>query len=240
MVISDIIKVGDKIDIKLLHQNQDKVYKSSIYNTMSLKDFEITMPLDGTKMVLFSVGLACQFYIYTKTGAYTCEATVTNRYRRGNSYLLLVHLDTTLKKYQRREFFRIEKMMDFFYYKVTEEVAQKETTRDIYKELLNPKYIDERRVATTKDLSGGGMRFIVDEEFELDTVIVAVLQLKNAKVDQNFYLVTRVIDIMKVEDMPGRYIIRSKFDYKDDAERELLVSYVFEEDRAMRKKSNGR
>ena len=239
MVISDIIKVGDKIDIKLLHQNQSKVYKSSVYNTLSAKDVEIAMPLDGTKMVLFSVGLVCQFYFYTKNGAYTCEGTVTNRYRRGNFYLLLIRLDTVLKKHQRREFFRIEKMMDFFYYKITEEVAQIPTTKALYKELVNPKYIDERRVATMKDLSGGGMRFIIDEEFELDTVIVAVLQLKNAKVNQNFYLVTRVIDIMPVQDMPGRYIIRSKFDYKDDAERETLVSYVFEEDRAMRKKANG-
>ena len=66
MVLSDLINPGDKIDIQLTYQleqskmGQDvevKIYKSSVFDFVSDTEIEITMPTEGSKVVLFQNGL---------------------------------------------------------------------------------------------------------------------------------------------------------------------------------------
>jgi c-di-GMP-binding flagellar brake protein YcgR len=70
---------------------------------------------------------------------------------------------TGLKKFQRREFYRLETMLDFAYYKISEEVAELETTEELFEEISNPDYIEYKGYARTKDISGGGMKFTTAE-----------------------------------------------------------------------------
>ena len=65
MLPEKILHPGDKIDLRLSHlveQEQNgkdvevKIYKSSVCDFVNETDIEITMPLDGTKMVVFQKG----------------------------------------------------------------------------------------------------------------------------------------------------------------------------------------
>ena len=51
--MNNVIQLGDKIDIKYLHQNNDKIYKSSVFDILDDGQLEITIPTDEGKMVLF-------------------------------------------------------------------------------------------------------------------------------------------------------------------------------------------
>lgn len=239
MAIADYVKPGDKIDINFLHQNNGKTYKSGVFDFLNDNELEITMPTDGGKMVMFNIGFECQFYFYTAKGLYTCEAVITNRYKRDNFYLLSAKIKTGLKKFQRREFFRLECMIDFAYYPISNEVAKLETTEDLFEEITNPDYIELKRMGRTKDLSGGGIRFNVMEPLEVGTKVLAVLRLSNDRIDQMFYLVTDVIACDPVEKMQGLWIVRGKFDFKNIKDRDMIIRYVFEEDRMKRKKEKG-
>ena len=69
MELSDVIKPGDKIDIKITHQvNQEenggeiaKVYRSLVTDIFSNLELEIAMPTYGGKMILFQADLQCDF-----------------------------------------------------------------------------------------------------------------------------------------------------------------------------------
>lgn len=239
-MFNNVIKPGDKIDIKHLHQNNQKVYKSSVFDIMDDGMIEITIPTDQGKMILFQNGTELQFYFYSGKGIYTCEASIVDRYKRGSFLLFLVTLTTPVKKFQRREYFRLNCLIDFSYFKITDEVAELETAEDLFDEICKPEYFVEKRLARTKDLSGGGIRFIASEPLEIGTKLLSLLPLSNSKVDRMFYLVTDVISCVPVENMQDRWIVRGKFLFKNLKERDLIVQYVFEEDRMLRKKENGK
>ena len=239
MAIADYVKPGDKIDINYLHQNNGKTYKSGVFDFISDNEIELTMPTDEGKMVMFNIGFECQFYFYTGRGLYTCEAVITNRYKRDNFYLLSAKIKTGLKKFQRREYFRLECMLDFAYYKIPKEVAKLETTEDLFEEIANPEYIEQKRLGRTKDLSGGGMRFTTMEELEIGSKILAVIRLSNERINQTFYLVMDIIACVPEQKMQGLWIARGKFEFKNIKDRDLIIRYVFEEDRMKRKRENG-
>lgn len=239
MAIADYVKPGDKIDINFLHQNNGKTYKSSVFDFLSDNELEIGMPTDSGKMVMFNIGFECQFYFYTSRGLYTCEAVITNRYKKENFYLLSVKIKTGLKKFQRREYFRLECMIDFMYYKISNEVAELETTEELFEEIANPDYIEQKRLARTRDLSGGGIRFTTMESLEVGSKILIVIRLANDKIDHMFYLVSDIIACDPVEKVPELYVVRAKFEFKNIKDRDLIIRYVFEEDRMNRKRENG-
>jgi len=233
-----LISPGDKIDITFLHHNNGKVYKSSVFDILDDNELEIGMPTDEGKMVLFQVGFECQFYIYTYKGLYTCQAAITGRYKKDNFYLLSTKIISPLKKYQRRDYFRVECEMEFSYYHIPIEVAKLETTEELFEEIADPKYLVEKRYARTRDLSGGGMRFSSEEKIEVGERVLTVLRLSNEKVDQTFYLVSEVISCDLDESVHGRWVIRVKWIFKDYKDQDHIIRFVFEEDRMNRKRKN--
>ena len=238
-MFKNVVKPGDKIDIKYLHQNNDKIYKSGVFDVLDDNEMEITIPTDEGRMVLFHNGFEFQFFFYTSRGMFTCDAVVKDRYKREHFYLLLVELTTPLKKYQRREFYRLECMLDFAYYKITDEVAALESTEELFEAIADPLYIEQKKLARTKDLSGGGCRFVATEALEPGSKILTVIRLSNDKIDHMFYLVTEIIACDKIKELDDRWLVRCKFDFKNMKDRDLIVRYVFEEDRMLRKKENG-
>lgn len=239
MGVSDYITPGDKIDICYLHQNNGKTYKSSVFDFLGDNEIEMSMPTDGGKMVMFNIGFECQLYFYTSKGLFTCEAIVTNRYKREQFILMSVKIKTRLKKYQRREFFRLECLVDFTYYQISDKVAGLETTEELFEEIANPDYIEHKKFGRTKDLSGGGMRFTTMGRLEVGSKILTVMRLANDKIDHMFYLVSDIISCDPVENMPELWIVRAKFEFKNIKDRDLIIRYVFEEDRMKRKRENG-
>ena len=144
MAISDFARPGDKIDITYLHQNNGKVYKSSVFDFLGDAVLEIGMPTESGKMVLFQVGFECSMFFYTQKGMFTCEGKVLDRYKKDGFYMMSVKIISAPKKYQRRDFYRVETAIDFNYYKIAKEITLLESTADLFEEITDPKYIPEK------------------------------------------------------------------------------------------------
>ena len=107
MKLSEVIRPGDKIDIRLVRQieREEKggepapLYQSRVCDLTSEKDLEIDMPMSGGKMILFPMGAECLFVIYTRSGMYRCEAVVRRRYKEDNLFFLSVTLTKEPVKY---------------------------------------------------------------------------------------------------------------------------------------------
>lgn len=235
----ELVTPGDKIDINFLHQNNGKTYKSSVMDILNDREMEITMPTDEGKMVLFQVGIGLQFFFYTQKGLFTCDAVVTGRSRKDNFFLLTVKIMSSLKKFQRRDFYRVNNSVDFAYYKISDEVAALETTEDLFEEITNPDYLAQKMLARSRDISGGGIKFTSNEILEAGSHILAVIRLTNSKMDHMFYLVALIVECIPVEHVHDKWIVRAKWELKNPKDRDAIVRYVFEEDRMIRRKENG-
>ncbi len=246
MLLSDVANLGDKIDIQLVQQIEQqhngelngpiRTYKSSLFEFVNDKEIEIGMPTENGRMVLFQIGLRCQLMFYTKKGLYICTCTVQKRFKKDNFFVLLLQLRDEPKKFQRREFYRVNATVDFDYMVVGNEFIQMETTREIYEASQELKFSQYSSAAITVDISGGGMRFASDERLMAGGNLLVVIRLSNDKVDQTFFLVTQIIESVESPKVRGKYITRGKFLFKDLNDREEIVRFVFEEERRIRRK----
>lgn len=246
MIISEITCLGDKIDIQLEQQleQQEKgenagpvrIYKSSLFDYLQDMAIEIAMPTENGRMVLFQVGLRCKMIFYSKKGLFSCYGVVKKRYKKDNFYVLEMQITSNPVKYQRRKFFRIENAIDLMYIPVEEETAMLQSTEALFAEIQRKNYMAEERKAVSIDISGGGIRFVSEEPLEKGSYVIVIIRLTNNKIDQMFYLVTQIIESAKSAKGPGKYIQRGQFLYKDLKDREMIVRYVFEEERCIRKK----
>ena len=164
--------------------------------------------------------------IYSKRGMYQCIAVVQKRYKKDNLYLLSVEIMSEPKRFQRREFFRVNLLTEVQYYIVPKEVAALPTTEELFLEIEKPEYIDQMKRGMVKDISGGGMLFSSDEQ----------LQMGNY---ESFYLVSQCVSSYKNLKVENLYDHRMKFIFKNLRDREKIVRFVFEEERRIRKKEVG-
>ncbi len=246
MSIEQIATIGDKIDIQLVQQLEQaergestkpiRTYKSSLFDYRTDKEIEIAMPTENGRMVLFQIGLRCRLLFYTQRGMYTCYGSVQKRYKKENFFILAILLTSEPEKFQRREFFRIEQNLDIKYLKVSEEIAEKDSTEAIYAEIHRPGCMENLNKAVSVDLSGGGIRFAGDEILPVNSCILVMMRLCNEKIDQTFFLIVQVVDSFRSQKSPDKAIVRGRFLFKDLKDREAIVRYIFEEERKIRKK----
>mgnify|MGYP001127413667 FL=1 len=205
MILSEITSPGDKIDIRLMHQvkiednggEMAQVYKSSICDYLADNLLEVSMPTAEGRMVLFQVGAECQMVIYSKRGMYQCIAVVQKRYKKDNLYLLSVEIMSEPKRFQRREFFRVNLLTEVQYYIVPKEVAALPTTEELFLEIEKPEYIDQMKRGMVKDISGGGMLFSSDEQLQMGNYILLNFRLSSENMDESFYLVSQCVSSYK-------------------------------------------
>lgn len=250
MTLIELAKPGDKIDIQLIQQleleEQGKriepvrIYKSRVYDFLSERELEIAMPTEGGKLVLFQLGLRCKMLFYTKKGMYSCVGIVRKRYKKDNFYMLSLLLQTDPVKFQRREYFRIGCSFEMQYFHISEEVAAFDSTERLFEEIQKQEYFINFGIGTVLDISGGGMRFSTHEKLENEQYLLTVIRLTNSQIDQTFYLVVQIIEsALRKGGENETYINRAKFLFKDLKDREIIIRYVFEEERRLRMKVNG-
>ena len=103
------IRPGDRINISFSDSKVNKNnYKSSISDLISDDTWEITMPMESGKMVLFPLGISCDLVIFSQGNIMNkCTAVIKDRYKKDGLFFLIVKISSKLTKIQRREFFRV-------------------------------------------------------------------------------------------------------------------------------------
>lgn len=244
MKVSDMIHPGDKVDIRLLQQVERvskidgaiKIYQSQVLDLKENGNIEISMPYDGGKMVLLSLGLRYEMSFYVKGNIYRATAIVKERYKKENRYMLEMELKSNLEKFQRREFFRCPCVMDFQFGILSEEQAATYATDGIVPGACDSAFYDQQITGTMLDLSGGGIRFQSERELEPGTHILVTLNLQQQTGEKEYDIVANVLDSRRKASAAGvTYETRVKFLMTNDKIREEIIRYIFEEERRARK-----
>lgn len=250
--MADIIEVGNRIELTkvVLDKTAKKInYISQVLDIADAHEMNIAMPIRGNRIIPLDIGDVYRMCFYTRKGMYQCKAEIINRYREGQLGILVIRLITDPVKLQRRQYFRLSCVMDIHIHLISEE--EEETADQIREKNYNSVseleaaltlhealHEDGWSVVTLVDVSGGGARFFMEKQLDLQTLVC--LRFPDVMTEEGYPLELdgRVIACQAVPDRK-RYEHRVEFCQVDVKERETLVKFIFEEERKQRKKEKG-
>lgn len=240
-MISKYVQVGNKIDIESIKKTTGelgeitrKTYRSELYDIESEDIIKIAMPMEQSKIVLLPVDAEYSLCFYTPQGLYQCLARVVERYKSNSLFVLSMELETDLQKYQRREYYRLNKVLDM----KSKVINEDEKSAGI----AQLQFIDTDLTfdnGTMVDISGGGARFISKVQYAEGSLIRFMFSLfVNGQVTE-YKLVGKVLNSSPIENREDQFENRIQFVNMVNDDRESIIKYIFEEERKMRHRERG-
>lgn len=237
---------GSKVDIHMIQmvepakKSHDKQgsFVSVIYDVNDDDTIDIYMPTESGKLQILPKNILYDFEFTMSQGIFKAEGTVMEHLKKGSVYLIRVRLSNPLKKIQRRECFRIECLIPIMFVALDELAASYQTIDEIkgYMEYSNE--LKVRGIGTMLDISGGGARFVSSNSLEGIEYVLIQFPIEHEGRKRDIETVARMIRSEKMPD-DNKYVHRVQFEYKDIKVKETIISYIFEEERRIRKKEQG-
>ena len=238
-MFSKFISIGDKIELQAVSREDEekpespaKVYHSEVTEIQSEDTVEITMPMEKTKLILLPIDSEYDMIFYGSSGLFQCLGRIIDRYKSNNSYLLLVEMTSNLRKYQRREFYRLRCALEMHARTLREDEVQTVESRMPYT-LSNDFPLKESVIV---DISGGGLRFVAAQRFEQGSLLYCSYHLMNGGEHKKYEVICKVISCIELDNRPGTFEHRVQYYDIDPVEREEIIKYIFEEERKSRQK----
>ncbi len=238
-MIEKYVTPGTKLDMKAFKRTgSDKgsrTYSTKVYDVVSDDRIELFMPIESQKLILLPVDAEYEMFFYTEQGLYECVGRVVDRYKTNNVYIILMELETNLRKYQRREYYRYSCALDMDARNLFEEELVGVDSDPEYR--LVPGLPLKRSIIV--DISGGGFRFVSDYQYEKGSLIYCNYRLFIKGEPKEYKLVCKILDVKELENRPGEYEHRVQYMNMDNDEREEIIQFIFEEERRNRHRQKG-
>ena len=236
-MLEKYFKVGDKVEIRPLNrvslkdeeqQQEQRIYLSKINQILDEDKLEILMPIEQSRIILLPRNISLSLVIYTSNGLYQCEVKAAERYKTGNIFLQVVELTGAMKRYQRREFYRYNCAVPVF----SRSLSEEENENLIWDDAI------PGMEGTSFDIGGGGVRFRVNQEFEKDEMILCILHLDIKGVARDIQTLGKVLSVRPIKNSDA-FEVRVQFERITHKDRELIIQYIFEDERKRRKHESG-
>ena len=238
-----LLSTGDKIEF---HDNipaeevglgtSERVYVSQVFDFNDNGNINVAMPISKGQLIPLSKGKKFNAFFYTSKGIYQCRCQIVDRTKVDNIYSMEIALLTELQKYQRRQYFRLEKTIPVRYTELSDEDYMSILETHHFPDHL--KDISIYTDANSMDISGGGMRFVGKQRVEAGKKVLVIFEVTEKGNIKMFRLPATVIAAVTPSGRNGRTGIcelRVEFENITREYRELLIRYIFEEERKKRR-----
>lgn len=244
-MLSKLVSPGDRVEItkpvdkknKKKYAQAESVFEtaliSQVYEIMDDTKLSIAMPMADGRIIPLPVNSKFEICFYTSGGLYKSGFIVTERYKQNGLYVLVIELLYELKKYQRRQFYRLECAMEVDYIILDDSVSAEEIDDDEMKELLNG---HELKKGIIIDISGGGIRFASEEKLEDNVLVIIKLDMQISNNKEVYGVMGRILSSRKIINNNRMYEQRMEYHEIEEKKRETIIRYVFEQERKMRQK----
>lgn len=230
-MLNDVVSIGDKLELRHLSfstnsNKSEKVYKSKVIDFISEDTVNIMMPIEGSKLIPLSVGEKYNLCFFTKKGLYQCKSVIIDRSRANNVYTLIIQITTELEKYQRRQFYRFEYLLEFKYRLIS----------DLNTSIHEPNTLENEKQmsGTILDISGGGARFVSEHSHKRGDMLLMCMEFDTNKITRTFHIKAFIISSYKMVNRKGYYEHRVQFKDIPEDEREAIIKFIFEKERQQR------
>lgn len=203
-MLSKYVIPGNKVEMQAVERakyiddtEKKKVYQTQVCDILSEDQLEIYMPMEKSKLILLPVNAEYDLYFYTQAGLYQCFANVIDRYKSDNQFILMMELTSNLRKFQRREYYRLSCALE-----MNSRPLEKEEVEVVEKgsSFLVPGLPLKRSVIV--DISGGGIRFIGNYAYEPESLVYCKYNLVVDGNAKEYTLVAKVLMVRELEDRP--------------------------------------
>ncbi|MDE7272660.1 MAG: flagellar brake protein [Lachnospiraceae bacterium] len=237
-MIEKFISPGDKIELKstvsvVLPDGTEgvKTYRSSVYDILDDGRLELVMPMEQTKLVLLPVDGEYDVCFFSHGGMYRADVRIVDRQKINGIYILVVEMISNLHKFQRREYYRFNCVVEMTAREMTRQ--ESDAFARGFAELVSEKGMTRGVIV---DISGGGTRFVSRQKFNEDSIILMRFKLSIMEKERPFLLAAKVVYSGEIENRANEYENRVKFEFIDSTTREEIIKYIFDEERKNRKK----
>lgn len=251
-MLHDYISIGNKLELINLNTNDNgevKTYVSKLLDFIEKDKAQIAMPIEKGRVIPLSVGDKYIICFYTDGGLFQCKAVITSRFKNDNMFILEVQFVSELEKYQRRQFYRMECNMNVSFHIITDaerilasqiKLDKFETEDDKNKCLNNYEELaNVWQEGTITDISGGGLRINSKCEINPGDNVIISLNLLTSEGEKKLIIKVRIISSIRIPNRWGFFENRVQFKEITKEEREVIVKYIFDEDRRRRRKEKG-
>lgn len=201
------IKPGQKIEISIGKSNNK--YVSKVDDVSADGTLLVETPIHNGHFVPIRIGAKVNVIFFNKDGLFTFDGIVINRFFDNLSFIQLKRV-TDIEKLQRRQFFRLEKIMEFKY-KLHEDDESFEK-------------------GVIKDISGGGFRAKVKKKVDVGADIICYVKLS----DETDELVQKC-KVVRCNYFDDGYEIAAQYVDIQDRIREKIISFIFKEQRRLKR-----
>lgn len=226
-----IFKVGDKIEIVRIDrrtwEEKDVQYISKIAD---IKDeyFYIFTPIKEGVYVTFYIDEILRVYKVSSDGVWVFDGVVEERFKEPE-YMIKVKQISDVRKIQRRMFFRLPINLDIFVKLLNSGLMSRENTPEEAADDFSEGKIVK---ALTKDISGGGVCFITQEEFEIGDLILTKIPIEQ----EELILKAQILRKERVPHPTYRFMYGCKFVEARQNEIDKIVRFIFAQQQKMRQK----
>lgn len=217
---------GTKLEIQLL----DFSLGDKDINKLFVSEFEwaegediicVAAPIYEGKYLTASNGTNMYVYISISNQFYKLKASLTDRIVKDGLPIYKLSIENEMEKIQRRQFFRFDCVLDI-------------KCREV--EMVNSTAVPKGNFTKglTRDISGGGTCLALVEGIEKGKFIECELQLSESKIIKFYGTIVR--SIKTDSESKNKYEAGVEFYNIDNRSRETIISFIFEEQRKLRKK----
>lgn len=247
-MIENMLSTGDKLELVMVMSEEKrkqmkemdaiacKPFMSQIDTVIDDETIRILMPIMDGKLIPLPVNARFDVRFFSEKAVYKCRVVVRERYKENGFYFIVIALTSQLRKQQRRQFFRLECSTPIPYKKLTEE--QIEAIRENEEVLLDIYDAGLFTSGVAMDLSGGGLRFLSNEELQTDSCILIDFAFIKPEDSKGVAVLAKVISSGRRERSGVLYEHRVEYIDIDGRIREMIIKYIFEQERKKRQLIN--
>lgn len=231
-LVEKIIKPGVKVELRPDDQPADAMpgavlrYESKISDVKEDGTIEVYMPIEQGRLILLSVESRLDMFCYTEKGIYECRVIVKARYKNAGLYYVGLRMTSQLQKRQRREYFRYTCSMPVETRRM-DQVEKKWMTDRGALVVMEDLPMEHN---TAIDISGGGMQFIGQYQYEAGDFLYGKFSF-----GREYRQCMKVLESSPIPERPGEFRSRVRFLGMDRRSKEEIIQNIFVLERMKRK-----
>jgi len=218
-LLSKFFRIGDKVNIKTFNKSSNNTYVSQVTDISDDDIIEISFPIHKNKTIYFINGEKLLLVIGKQEAIFEFQAVVVEK-RHENIPVIRLKVVSEPIRIQRRNFYRL-KTIKSIGYRIINNLNSSEEENIRYDEGI------------ILDISEGGLRFCTNKEMQEYDELEMIIDIGVHKGMKLKGIITRK-DFN--EEKSGLYEYGVRFSEINKQVRNLLMKYIYEEQRKLLKK----
>lgn len=247
MEINRVIETGNKLELQKIRHvefSEEKKYVSRFLYQKNANEAVIEMPSYQGVLVPLEIDDEYTVCFFTNKGLYRCEVIISDRFYEDKLPVAAVKFRSEFEKLQRRQYYRMECLLDLNYRVVTKEETEQILWEKKYPNATKMRSEEDNtrnnrfHSGVALDISGGGIRFnseVPAESGKIIAIQVAILAPQSRSLKTLF---AKILTCTPVSNRNGLFEHRAEFVLITNDERESIIRYIFMEERNRRKSNN--